>query len=76
MAPAGPHGVDIHAFGYIDNELDVGIVVVVCTARDLSSSQSAILFFLLCYAQNYRNQERVSLPRRIGPPSGYNLRLL
>ena len=35
MAPASPDCVDIHSFGNIDNELDIGIIVVVRSARNL-----------------------------------------
>lgn len=33
--PAGPDGVDIHALGNVDNQLDVGVIVVVGAAGDL-----------------------------------------
>lgn len=34
-SPSSPHGVDIHSLGDIQNELDVGIVVVICAAGNL-----------------------------------------
>lgn len=33
--PSGPNGVDIHALSNVDNELDVGVVVVVGAAGNL-----------------------------------------
>lgn len=32
--PSSPYSVDIHALGNIDNEFDIGVVVVIGTARD------------------------------------------
>lgn len=33
-SPASPDGMDVHALGNVDNQLDVGIVVVICAAGD------------------------------------------
>ena len=38
--PAGPNGMDIHSFGNINDEFDVGVIVVVRTSRHLYSSIS------------------------------------
>jgi hypothetical protein len=35
MTPSSPDGMDIHALSNIHNQLDVGIVVVVCAAGNL-----------------------------------------
>lgn len=34
--PSSPHGVDVHTLCDIDDELDVGIVVVIGASRDLN----------------------------------------
>lgn len=44
--PSSPHSVDAHTLCNIDNEFDVGIVVVVGTARNLSMSVSTVLLAL------------------------------
>jgi len=36
--PSSPDCVDVHTLGNIDDEFDVGVVVVVGTTRDLSQS--------------------------------------
>lgn len=33
--PASPHSVDTHSLSHVDNEVDIGVVVVVGAARDL-----------------------------------------
>lgn len=38
-SPSSPHGVDAHALGDIDNQLDVGVVVVVGATGDLHSDR-------------------------------------
>lgn len=42
MTPASPDGVDVHAFGNIDDQLDVGIIVIVCATRNLEDGVNGV----------------------------------
>jgi hypothetical protein len=46
MSPASPDRVDIHSFGDIDNQLDIGIVVVVRASWNLWYHLSVLLSFI------------------------------
>ena len=56
MTPASPYCVYIHSFSDIDDELDVGIIVVVRATRNLESVSFTLCFESVLLVQSYLNE--------------------
>lgn len=66
MTPTGPHGVDVHTFSDIDDQIDVGVVVVIRASGNLEFLSAD----MLTHGEETLVAQHDHAPQHIDPPYG------